>query len=217
MKTNEQLEKYAELKAEFQKLLNYHESSFRDIDAKAKYWLTVTLPSFIAICGYLTKQVNTLPLAMLVGGSALAACLLISTWCFTAVMLSVRVESGILAPTSRKVEDIDYFLKSPKSWLELSQDQANEMLHAVAINENQNARKSRWLRRGEVSLFFAAPTAACIGGCAAFLYTAACPSRFTTTGLVAGTSAGAAIGISTTAIVIFGHFIIRKSKKPKEA
>ena len=195
-----------ELKAEFRKLLDFHEKSFAEIDAKAKYWLTLTLPSFVALMGYLFKQGASMPLALLVAGSSLAACLFVSTILFSMVLVSRRVESGILAPTSRKVGDITYFLESGDRWAELLVDQTAEMLRSISNNEKQNAYKASRMRRGEVSLLRGAPTAICLAGGSAFLYTAACPSGFATTvaTTIGVTSGGPAIGVAAAAGIAIG-------------
>lgn len=219
MSTQQRIERIDSLKNEFRTLIEFHESSFREIDAKAKYWLTLTLPSFVALLGYLTKQWASLPLTLLAGGSALAVCLVASIYLFSSVLLSRRVESGILVPSSRLFQDAVYFLETDENWRELREDQAQEMLHAITNNEAQNAHKAAKMRRGEVSLFRGTPAAICLAGSCAFAYTAACPSGFAATGIgisTAGAIAGTAIGGCTAAaFVAFDHFSTLKRKERK--
>ena len=209
-----------ELKAEFRKLLDFHEKSFAEIDAKAKYWLTLTLPSFIALMGYLFKQAASMPLTLFVAACALSACMFTSTILFSSVLVSRRVESGILAPASRQIADVTWFLESEERWAELSRDQAAEMLRSIASNEKQNSLKSSRMRRGEVSLFRGAPAAICLAGGSALLYAATCPSGFAITTAGIGTSgtatgiaggAGIVIGAGTAAALIIADHFFTKS------
>lgn len=107
MVTDEKMiQRLTEIKGEFRKLLDFHEKSFAEIDAKARYWLTLTLPSFIALMGYLFNQGAAMAVPLLVATCALASCLFASTILFSSVLVSRRVESGILAPTSRDIVDL---------------------------------------------------------------------------------------------------------------
>ena len=146
------IKRLTEVKAEFRKLLDFHEKSFAEIDTKARYWLTLTLPSFVALMGYLFKQGSTMPLPLLVSACALAACLFVSTILFSAGLVSRRVESGILAPKSRQIGGLAWYLETDARWAELHHDQTEEMLRSIANNEAQNAVKASRMRRGEVSL-----------------------------------------------------------------
>ena len=216
MSKEHKFDRLAELNSEFRNLIGFHERSYQEIDSKAKYWLTLTLTAFIALAGYLTKEWAELPLPVLVGGSALSSCLFLSTYLFSSVLLSMRIESGILVPASRKISDAEYFLESDEHWKELRENQSEEVLRALANNEKQNARKSARLRRGEVSLFRGTPTAICLAGGSAFIYAAACPSGFSASAArvaATGTVAGIAIGAATlAAFVAFDHAFTTKRK-----
>jgi hypothetical protein len=216
MSTEERIQRIRELQGEFVRLVEYHESSFREIDAKAKYWLTAALPSFVALAGYLFKHGGAMSLPLLVSGWALATCLLISVYLFSSVLLSLRVESGILTPASRQFRDAECYIDTHENWAELCELQAQELLDAITNNETQNAQKGKRLRRGEVSLFRAVPAAICLAGGSAFAYAAACPSGFSTalTGTTtAGAVTGIAIGAGTAAVLIaFDHVVTRRKK-----
>ena len=209
------IQRFSEMKLEFRKLLEFHEKSFGEIDAKAKYWLTLTLPSFVALMGYLFNRGAAMPLALLVAACSLAACLFVSTILFSNVLVARPVERGILAPESRNIKDVVWYLESDERWLELSKDQTAEMLRSIANNETQNALKSLRMRRGEASLLRGSPTAICLAGGSALLYAAACPSGFAAvaTGVRTGGSAAgiaAAAGIATglgvaAAFAFVGH------------
>ena len=162
MADEKRAERLAQIKAEFQRLLEFHAQSFVEIDGKAKYWLTLTLPAFVALIGYLIKEGRGMPLELLVPSSALAVCLFISTFLFSSVLISRRVESGILAPESRKIGDVDWYLEKEEQWRELSIHQAAEMLRSIANNETQNSLKGSRLRLGEISLFRSTPTSICL-------------------------------------------------------
>ncbi|SFQ56597.1 hypothetical protein SAMN05421853_110102 [Roseivivax halotolerans] len=209
MTIEERTQRIGELRTEFKRLVEYHEGSFREIDAKAKYWLTVALPSFVALAGYLVKHGDVISLPLLVSGCALATCLLVSVYLFSSVLLSLRVESGILTPASRKFSDAECYIGTAEDWAELCELQAQELLNAITNNETQNAQKGRRLRRGEISLFRAVPAAICLAGGSAFAYAAASPRGFSaalTGTTTAGTVAGIAIGAGTAAVLIaFDH------------
>jgi hypothetical protein len=216
----ERTERLAQVKVEFQKLLEFHAQSFVEIDGKAKYWLTLTLPSFVALMGYLLKEGSSMPLEQLTPGCALLGCLFISTILFSNVLVSRQVESGILAPRSRDIEDVNWYINDKDHWAELSEDQAAEMLRSIKNNETQNSLKSAELRRAEISLLRGAPTAICLAAGAAFLYAAACPSGLaaSATGVCASgmatwaaAGAGIATAILTTAALILAHHSFTKS------
>nr|WP_309502879.1 hypothetical protein [uncultured Roseovarius sp.] len=216
MTIEERIQRIGELKSEFQRLVEFHEKSFREIDAKAKYWLTAALPSFVALVGYLFKHGGTISLPLLVSGYALAACLFLSVYLFSSVLLALRIESGILTPTSRQFRDAQGYIGTTDDWGELCELQAQELLDAITNNETGNSEKSKRLRRGEVSLLRGVPASVCLAGGCAFAYTTACPTWFATTGtgaIAAGTVAGIAIGaLTTAALIALDHIVTRRKK-----
>lgn len=219
MTDQNRLQRLAEMKVDFRRLLDFHEKSFAEIDAKAKYWLTLTLPLFIALAGYILKQWASLPLVFLLAGSALAAVLVISTFLFSTVLVGCYVDSGVLAPENRDPSGMEYFLENEVRWVELYEDQVAEMLRSIANNEKQNARKAIRMRRGEVSLFRGAPAAICLAAGAAFVYAASGPGGLASAAgaISAGTAAGitccAGISIGTlaaTGFVAADHYFTKK-------
>jgi hypothetical protein len=84
--------KVGALRAEFERLLQFHADSFRDIDEKAKYWLTIALPSFLAILGYLFENADKLSAYFIASSSATGICLLASTYFLSAALQSRFVE-----------------------------------------------------------------------------------------------------------------------------
>lgn len=192
-----------DLKAEFRVLIAFHAKSFEEIDAKAKYWMTLTLPSFIALAGYLFNRGSSMALTAFVAAWALATCLFVSTILFSRVMLSRFVESGILVPRSRNIDDAAWYLENEERWSELCKDQAAEILRAIKNNEYQNALKASRMRKAEVSLFRGAPSAICLAGGSTLLYAATCPHGFVaaTAGIGAG---GPAAGVSAFVGVVLG-------------
>jgi hypothetical protein len=196
----------ADLRAEFQRLIDFHAVSFRDIDDKAKYWLTITLPAFVALAGYLYQNGTQMGFPLIVAGYALAANLFVSTFLLSSALGSRRVESGILTPVNHDFLGVEYFLASAANWQSLQEDQTAEMLRAIRNNEVRNAEKSRWLQLGEASLFRGAPAAICVGGGCAFAYTTACPSGLGGIPIVTGTVAGIGVGLAVSAaLVAFTH------------
>lgn len=202
MEENQTTIRLSELKAEFQRLISFHEISFRDIDAKAKYWLTITLPTFVALTGYLYKNSSDIGFSLYVASYALAANLFVSIFLFSSALGARRVESGILHPKSQSFLDIRYFLESPDRWQELQKDQVEELLRAIGINEQSNSIKSKWLRFGEASLLRGVPTSICIGGGGAFGYSTTCPSGLTVIPTLAGTISGIGVGLIVSTIFV---------------
>ncbi len=213
MTDEKRIERLTHIKTEFQRLLEFHAQSFAEIDGKAKYWLTLTLPAFVALMGYLLGDGSTMPIELFVPACSLASCLFISTIFFSSVLVSRRVESGILAPESRNISDVAWYLENEEQWAELSEDQTAEMLRSIKNNEDQNSLKAAHLRRGEISLLRGAPTSICLAASAAFLYTAACPSGLaTTTGVCASggtTWATTGTGVATSALTIAALILAR--------
>lgn len=211
-------ERLRSLNSEFRRLIDFHAASFKEIDDKARYWLTAALPAFLALAGYLTKNMGQLGLEFTCAGFALATCLLVSVYLFAQTLISLHVQSGVLAPKSRSFSAAASVLDSDEEWKGLLLKQTEELLQAIKNNEAQNNCKSKRLKRAEISLFLAAPTAVCLGAGAAFSYAAAGPF-FTATpptvapivvypGLAAG--AGAVIGGLTVAtFLVVSHYRTR--------
>jgi hypothetical protein len=203
MEDDAKAERVAELRVSFQRLIDFHEASSKDIEAKAKYWLTAALPSFVALIGYLFKSPEDMPLPLLVAGCALTANLFVSTFLLSYTLTAQWTESGILVPTSFKVDDALYSVQGKDRWSELQQDRLAELLRSIRHNQDGNAIKSHRLRLGEASLLRGAPASICIGGGCAFGYAAACPSGFSFgVPTVAGAIAGIGVGLVVTAIFV---------------
>lgn len=202
---NKRTERLDTLKSEFRILLEFHAASFKDIDNKARYWLTVALPSFLALFSYLIKVQSSLGLPLLCAGYSLATCLAVATYYFSSILLSENVESGILAPPNRDFAGAKPMIEDDDKWASLEDEQVGELLRAIQINESANARKSGKLSRAEWSLFLAAPTATVLAAASAFAYTATSPFLSASvagpaTGVICTTTA-AGVGIAVGAAV----------------
>lgn len=210
------------LKTEFRILIEFHAISFNDLDNKARYWLTVTLPSFLALFGFLISEQSSLSAPLLCAGYSLATCLAAATYYFSSVLLSENVESGILTPPNRDFDDVKPMIEDDDKWDSLADRQVGELLRAIQINESANARKSERLSRAEWSLFRAAPTATVLAAGSAFAYAASSPILSLTpagsaTGNTATTAAagtGFAVGAAVTAafLGIRHHRLASKEK-----
>ena len=213
----EKVERLKSLNTEFRRLIDFHATSFREIDEKARYWLTASLPAFLALSGYLTNKLDQLGFEFICAGFALSTCLLISVYLFANTLLSLNVQSGVLAPRSRSFEAAASVLESDEKWEKLTLQQTEELLRAVKNNETQNARKSKRLKRAEISLFLAAPTAVCLSAGAAFGYAAAGPffaATTTATSVVVypGLAAGAGViigGLTVATFLVSSHYRTR--------
>lgn len=105
----------------------------------------------------------------------MATCLLFASLMFATVLLSERVESGVLAPPNRDFESAKDILDDENAWFSLVDEQASELVRAIKVNETANTKKSRRLRRAETSLFLATPAAVLLAAGSAFAYAAAGP------------------------------------------
>ena len=56
MSDNTRAQQLQQLFSDFEKGIKFHAISFREIDEKAKYWLTVALPSMFGLIGYGFQQ-----------------------------------------------------------------------------------------------------------------------------------------------------------------
>lgn len=220
-------ERLTSLNSEFRRLIEFHAISFKEIDDKARYWLTAALPAFLALSGFLFQKGGSLAEPLLCAAYALAVCLLASVYFFAFTLLSLRVESGVLAPQSRSMDNAVDVLESDEKWEGLTLSQTNELLRAIKINEAQNARKSSRLRKAEISLFLSAPTAVCLAAGTALVYSAAGPLFGAPASVPPGAPTiislgnatavvGAAIGgLSTAAFFALSHFLT--SRRTAEA
>lgn len=155
--------------------------SFKELDDKARYWVTITLPSFLALSAYLLESYPTLGQPVICAGSALATCLLFSSLMFASVLLSERVESGVLVPPDHDFGSAKAILEKDVEWYSLVDKQAYELVRAIKVNEGANNKKSRRLWRAETSLFLATPAAVVFATGSAFAYAAAGPIGTATT------------------------------------
>jgi hypothetical protein len=211
MNPKERLEKLAKLKTEFEKAMYFHAESFKEIDEKAKYWLTICLPAFLGLVGYGVQNGAALSIYLIVIFCAVSVCLAASIYFFSETLSSVPVEGGVRLPGklgNRDFDQINYFLLSESHWQELEEDQAKEMLLAAASNELQNKKKSVNLKRAELLLFRGLPAAASIAACATFGYSSACPRGFS---IAVGVAAGIVIGTGlVAALLVFAHLRTHK-------
>lgn len=214
MKPEERDEKLLKLKAEFEKAMAFHAEGFKEIDDKAKYWLTICLPAFLGLVGYGFQTGAALSTYLIVIFSAVSVCLVAAIYFFASTLGSVAVQAGILLPGklgNRDFADTAYFLENERNWRELEEDQAKEMLSAAASNELQNKKKSANLNRAELLLFRGVPAAASLAACATFGYSSACPRGFGAASTAAAVAAGIAIGTAVAAALWF----VAHARSPK--
>jgi hypothetical protein len=209
----EKSERIRVLRGEFEKGINFHAESFREIDAKAKYWLTLMLPSLIALMTYAFQQGPRLSIYLIAVFSSISVCLVLATYFFAKTLGALRVESGILSPGDHGFDSAKYYLESNERWAELEEDQAKEACRAFVENDRQNSRKSQRLRSGENLLFRGLPAAACLAVGATFLDATAGPGWFAPSARAStGVTAGIAVGACVCAfLVAFDHFFALKS------
>lgn len=160
MDLKEKAERLCHLREEYRNGLEFHRVEFSEIEKKVKYYITVLIPVFLAIGGYKFREISQ------IGGhlSAYMACLL--TVLFFAILMLVLslkargIDAGILRPDPPEVASMGYYLDGDgERWLTLLEAETQEALRAFAKNERENTKKSAWLLRGELTLFFGVPFA----------------------------------------------------------
>lgn len=170
------LKRTEELKTEFQRSLDFFNDSFEYIDNKARYWLTLILPSLVALAGYLLNNFEKLPSIIVLLASASAVILLAATWHLSSVLISKEIDSGIISPVSGKVDDISPYTETDEKWLELLQNQIEAKLLAEVENSKTLEEKSKSMNYAEVCLFRTLPFGLASIVVLALLYFAAFPS-----------------------------------------
>lgn len=217
---NDTIKKLDDVKCDFWTLYKFHEDSFRDIDAKARYWLTVSLPALIGLAGYLLEKYEALSVATTSLITAAMVVIALSILAFAATIRSSYVLSGVLAPPNRDIGGLDYFIENDENWLELKRDQLQELLRAIHNNESETNKKAKFLGLAETLLFVGLPAAAFLAASAAFAYTTTSPVWLGSLRipLPAGPSIGIACGLLVCiAIVCTVHrrYLSSKAKKCK--
>lgn len=178
--------------------LEFHASSFREIDEKAKYWLTVSVPSLIGSSGYALQMGFSLSPYLLSMMVAVVICLFAAVYFFAATIGSSKISAGIVLPKDHKAESCLYYAQSHESWAQYEALRVGHTLSAVLQNEKQNKRKGRHLQVAEALLFRGVPTAACAAAvCAAF--TDVCVAHGRGIGATAAIVTGIAVGTGTVA------------------
>ena len=178
--------------------LEFHASSFKEIDDKAKYWLTVSVPSLIGASGYALQMGFSLSPYLLSMMDAVLICLFAAVYFFAATIGSITVSAGILIPEDQKAESCLYYAQSQENWEQYEALRVKITLSALLQNERQTQRKGRHLLVAEALLFRGVPTAACAAAvCAAF--TDVCVAHGRGIGATAAIVTGIAIGTGTVA------------------
>lgn len=197
------------LEDEFKELLNFHNKGFEDIDRKAQYWLTISLPAFIALCGIIMESDRALSIPFLAASSALVLCLLVAIYFLSSAIHAKLILSGRLRVKADETDIVEKSISTSRDWQLVRRRQTEELLKAIENNEEANKLKSTALKRGETLLFVSCPTAVLLAGCAAFGYTAANPlhgTGATATGVIAS---AVAIGVTAGLAAIAATFGVR--------
>jgi hypothetical protein len=188
--------------------IEFHNTSFKEIDAKAKYWLTVCLPGLLGIIGYsLQKETFDSPY-MAVFLPAVGSCLFLVVFAFASTIIAETVRGGMVIPEDGRIESFIHFTQTKKLWQELRKLQASERLDALIKNESTNDKKSFRLKRAERLLFYGLPASACLAAGTALLDASSPQWWITTTttrvgtGITVGTCAAAA---AITLPSVFSH------------
>lgn len=185
--------------------LEFHASSFREIDEKAKYWLTVSVPSLIGLSGYAFQKGFDLSPYFLSLIIAVVICLFAAVYFFAATIGSSSISAGIVMPKDQKAESCLYYSQSAETWEQYETLRVSNALSALLSNERQNKRKGSHLQVAEALLFRGVPTAACVAAICATLIDV-CVAHGRGIGPTATIATGIAIGTGTAAAFwIFAH------------
>ena len=189
--------------------VEFHASSFQEIDDKAKYWLTVCVPSLIGLTGYGLQQGTALNPYLIALISAVAFCLFFTVFFLAKAIGSTSVSAGIALPEDQKADSILYYTQSGENWGVYEKLRIANALNALVANEQTNNSKGKWLIRAEALLFRGTPASACIA-CAGTALVNSCvthgwwvaattvrpsPGTAIVTGIAAGVGTGAALWI----------------------
>lgn len=195
-------ERTSKILAELRRGLDFHASAFKEIDEKAKYWLTVCIPSLVALIGYISQQGSNFNSIFLSISTALALCLFLSVYFFSATIGSISIAAGIAIPEDQKADSCMFYTRSSEIWEQYEHIRIEKTLRALLCNETQSRHKGRKLRIAEALLFRAVPTAACISGIGTALIDA-CVTHWWWAGPRAPIGAGVVIGSGTAAVFWF--------------
>jgi hypothetical protein len=160
MEENSRSKMMKQLIADFEKGIQFHAVSFREIDDKAKYWLTLALPSLFGLIGYGFQQGQELSPYLMAVFSSVSVCLFAAIYFFARTLDSVSVSGGIARPQSSEFNDLFYFLENPAHWTEYEEEKAKTAFEALELNERCNERKALRLKYAERLLFLGVPSAA---------------------------------------------------------
>lgn len=206
MDLKEKAERLCHLREEYRNGLEFHRIEFSEIEKKVKYYITVLVPSFLAIGGYTFRDLPDTGEQM----SAYFACLLTILF-FAILMLALSLkargtDAGILRPDPPEVSSMAYYLDGDDArWLMLLEAETQEALNSFAKNEHENKKKSGWLLRGEVTLFFGVPFAPFVAVALYSLLDARSDQAglLLLPGIPASISFGVAIGAAGCAVLLF--------------
>lgn len=149
------------LRIEFTSFLEFHANSFKEIDDKSRYWLTLCFPVWAATFGVLIQGKVIVSPSLFDAAVAFSLCVAISMYLFASVSWSTPVLSGFIAPVANPESTLANTISDDEAWKEFELEQAKELLRALAQNSASNQRKSCRLGKAEFSLFILTPISAC--------------------------------------------------------
>lgn len=190
--------------ADFEKGVQFHALSFREIDEKAKYWLTLALPSLFGLIGYGFQKGQELSPYLEVVFSSVSVCLFCAIYYFARTLGTETVRAGITRPDSSNFVDVYYFFESTENWVEYNEFKVKTAFEALDFNESCNYRKSGRLKSAEALLFIGVPGSSFLAVCLAFADSRVAHGWWSTT--PASVAIGIAVGILVAAaILLFAH------------
>lgn len=146
------------VKEEYEKCIASSVVAFSDIEAKSRYWLSLTLPSFAGLLGVTISQPNLTDVFLQVSG-AVCTCLFFAIWYFSQSLKIDLFSYGRIAPeTKEDIPKMSYFLDGGKEELdEFKRAQSDELIRAYLVNKSSLDQKAKNLGFAESVLFVALP------------------------------------------------------------
>lgn len=214
MSHEERKERLDSLSKEFIRLLDFHEKSCRDIETKARHWLTLSMPTTVTLFGILLQKSSGLKPLSLAAASSCTLCLTFTTLYLLYVNYTSTIESGVLVPPNRDSLLVKEVIQSKAEWRSHEFRQIEHLLEAIKNNEQVNSTKSERLGIAQTLLFVVTPLSILISTGIAFCYAAPFPWLSAAVGwtsdLTRPTSVWIAIGLLsgisvTTITFLFRH------------
>ena len=138
-----------EIIQEYRRGIGFSERTFSDLEAKAKYWLTIVIPAYVALIAYAVKELPSapqFPIMFSVLGIFLGLFSVV-IYNFASSLKSKPMSDGGIQPTETKLEAF-YGLSN----VDLKRQQADILIEQLGVNHTSIHEKS------EACLLYTSPS-----------------------------------------------------------